>query len=138
MKPLLYLLLLCSISAFAKTETDTITNWQVYKDGKLLFKSNQFEKVNTVTIGKNEDFKALELRVYTDAPGPSTKRYLKFIQNGKVLYTSGKEIIAYEQVKLLLTKQELMFFVGKDAGQTFDIEYSGDGEKLIVFKLAVK
>jgi len=140
MKPLFYLLLFFSISAFAKTETDTITHWQVYKDGKLLFKSNEFEKINTVTISKSEDFRSLELRVYTDAPGPSTKRYLKFKQNGKVMYTAIKEVKAYEQVKLVLTKQELMFFVGRDAGQTFDIEYSegGNAAELIIFKLKVK
>ncbi|WP_294820497.1 hypothetical protein [uncultured Flavobacterium sp.] len=52
MKPLFYLLLLFTIGTFAKTANDTIINWQVYKDGRLLFKSNQFEKANTVTIGK--------------------------------------------------------------------------------------
>ncbi|WP_294820494.1 hypothetical protein [uncultured Flavobacterium sp.] len=86
----------------------------------------------------NEDFKSLEIRIYTDAPGMQTRRYLEFSQNGKTIYTAVKEVNPSREINLVLTRQELMFFVGRDAGETFDIEYSerGNEEKLIVFKLA--
>ncbi len=46
-KFILNLLILISCSSFGKTETetDTINNWQLYKDNKLIFKSNEVEMI---------------------------------------------------------------------------------------------
>lgn len=69
---LLYFLISFSQTTWAKTEIDTITNWQVYKDSELLFRSNEFECYKPTGVIKKEDFKSLKIIFFRD-----TKSYGK-------------------------------------------------------------
>lgn len=90
-------LLFCLISfsqfCLAKTETDTITNWQIYKGLELLFRSNQFECYKlTGIVRKNDYFKSLKIVFFRD-----TKSYGK----QKIKLLNGERVVRefdYEKV----------------------------------------
>jgi hypothetical protein len=133
-------LLFISLStiSFAKTGTDTITTWQLYKDAKLMFTSNVFEKVHTVTIKSNDTFKALKLSIFTDTPSSNISRKLLFKINGKLMHTyigklkSGSEAIT-------ITNQELKNIIGLHTNKVFTVEYTDDisTNATLLFKIAL-
>jgi hypothetical protein len=134
------LLLILPFFASANIPTDTITNWQVYKDGKLIFKSHENnKKIYTITVSRADNFKALEFRIGSDTGTAETKRKLRFWHNDKLIYTSVKEVKPYSGTNLLLTKEELIRAVGPDTGKIFTVEYiEGSGtDGLVVFMLVV-
>lgn len=70
---LLFYLIGFSQFSWAKTEIDTITNWQIYKGLELLFRSNEVECYRLTGIVKNNDnFKSLKIVFFRD-----TKSYWK-------------------------------------------------------------
>ncbi|MBB4804585.1 hypothetical protein HNP37_004682 [Flavobacterium nitrogenifigens] len=69
----------------AKTEIDTITNWQIYKDSKVLFRSNERECYKlTGVLKKNDDFKSLKIVFFRD-----TKSYGK----QKITLSKGEKVL---------------------------------------------
>lgn len=70
----------------AKTEIDTITNWQLYKDNKILFKSNEFEKGSKIgIINYKDDFKFLNFNISYDFFREKTFKKIEFIIDGKII-----------------------------------------------------
>jgi hypothetical protein len=85
-KFILKLLILISFSSFGKTETDTINNWQLYKDKKLIFKSNEVEKnYQTIIINANDNFKLLKFDMFYDFYGDKTSKKIEFIVDNKIV-----------------------------------------------------
>lgn len=89
MKYIKTIFLLCLISfsktCWAKVETDTITNWQVYNGSQLLFSSNEVDCYKlTGIIKKNDNFKELKISFFRD-----TKSYGK----QKIKLFSGKNVL---------------------------------------------
>lgn len=88
--PILFILI--SFSSFGKTETDTINNWQLYKDKKLIFKSNEVEKnYQTVIINTNDNFKLLKFDMFYDFYGDETTKKMEFIVDNKIVQTFSIE-----------------------------------------------
>lgn len=71
-KTLTIILLLISVSSFAKSEQvmDTISNWQVYNGGKLLKAFNAFNADNRIllTKGKIRAVDTLDIKYFDDTP----------------------------------------------------------------------
>lgn len=100
---LLYSLISLCQTTWAKTEIDTINNWQVYKDSKLLFRSNEFDCYKlTGVIKKQDDFKSVNIVFFRD-----TKSYGK----QKIKLLSEKKNVAefnYEnRDELEITKSKI-------------------------------
>ena len=88
--PILFILI--SFSSFGKTETDTINNWQLYKDKKLIFKSNEVKKnYQTVIINTNDNFKLLKFDMFYDFYGDETTKKMEFIVDNKIVQTFSIE-----------------------------------------------
>jgi len=79
--------LFISLQSFAKTETDTITTWQLYKDKNLVFKGSQFNKVFTVKIESDDKYKNLKLNIFSDLHSENVRRKLLFKIKGKLIFT---------------------------------------------------
>lgn len=85
-KILLFFIMIQSISMIAKTEIDTITNWQLYKDNKILFKSNEFEKESKIgIINFKDNFKVLNFNIFYDFFRDETFKKIEFIIDNKVI-----------------------------------------------------
>lgn len=141
MQKLLFIFLfMLPLVGFSNTATDTITNWQVYKDGKLVFKSHVLSKdIHTITLKKSEDFKAIEIHIGNDAPIANSKHYIIFKLNGKLVHTAVKDRKPWDSGVLFLTKEELINAVGPDLNKTLTIEYSEGGKDgYVIFKLTIK
>lgn len=100
---LLYSLISLCQTTWAKTEIDTITNWQVYKDSKLLFRRNEFDCYKlTGVIKKQDNFKSVKIVFFRD-----TKSYGK----QKIKLLSEKKNVAefnYENSdELEITKSKI-------------------------------
>ncbi|MBF02134.1 MAG: hypothetical protein CMP76_02440 [Flavobacterium sp.] len=84
------IVLLVSLISFfqftwAKTETDTITNWQLYKDSEILFRSNRVDCYKlTGTVKKTDGFKFLKVVFFRDTRIYG-KQKIKFLNDGKVV-----------------------------------------------------
>ena len=78
-----------SISMIAKTEIDTITNWQLYKDNKILFKSNEFEKGSKIAIiDLKDNFNILNFNIFYDFFRDETFKKIEFIIENKVIQSA--------------------------------------------------
>ena len=83
---------LISFSSYGKTETDTINNWQLYKDNKIIFKSNEVENVNqTILIKGDDNFKLLKFDMFYDFFGDKTLKRMEFIVDNKTVQTFSVE-----------------------------------------------
>lgn len=123
-KLFLLLLLLITMTGFSQTSNDTITNWQVYKDGQLLFKSNSADSNRfTATIKSSEKFTNLKIIINSDIRIGETTRKILFKQNGKLIYTyqcllksnTDPVIISYEHFKRI---------IGPSINEVFEMEYT--------------
>lgn len=90
MKYLKILILFCFLTAsqicLAEPKIDTITNWQVYKGSRLLFRSNEFDCYKpTGVIKKADNFKDFKIIFFRD-----TQSYGK----QKIQFFSGKDLLA--------------------------------------------
>jgi hypothetical protein len=136
---LLFLLLL-PFSLSAKTVTDTITNWQVYKDGKLLLKNHEGNaKVVTITLSKSDDFKELKIKINQDTHRKNIRRKLMYKIDGKVRMTDIRQLRSSED-PIIISKDELLRFVGPQTNTTFTIEFTDDtsSKGTALLKLVVK
>lgn len=102
MRNLFYLIFFSlSLTVTAQTEADTITNWQLYKDTKLILKSYYFDStIHTAIINKTENFEVLKLYINNDVRGGKVKRKLLFRLNGKLIYSFIKDLDFLQAAKL--------------------------------------
>jgi hypothetical protein len=90
----------------SKTVADTITNWQLYKDSELLFKSNILEsKRSTAVIKKSDKYKELSLRIFYDYKSDLGKKRIQLLDGQKLLATiddarSAETPITFDKVML--------------------------------------
>lgn len=111
-KFLFFFIITHSFLLTAKTEIDTITNWQLYKDNKILFKSNELEKGSkTGIINSKDDFKVLKFNILYDFFNEKTSKKIEFIIHNKVIqhiedknYVSSEFKIKKEQLSQLFEK----------------------------------
>jgi hypothetical protein len=70
---------------FAKTEIDTISNWQVYKDSELLFKSHMLDSHRySSRIKRNDIYESISLN-YFDCVRKNTKKRVALVFGNKVV-----------------------------------------------------
>ena len=141
MKQLLYLILLIiPITGFAKTETDTITNWQLYKDGKIVFKSNISDSQrHTVTIEGCENFKELKLYIQTDTRKSDVRRKLLFKLGDKLIYTFIRKL-EQDSDPIIISQQQLLIIIGPSTNEYLTVEYTDDMESkgMKLFEIILK
>lgn len=139
MKQLLYLLLfIIPITSFAKTETDTITNWQFYKDDKIILQSHEMDpQIHSITIDSAEDFKELKLFIRSDMPRQNIRRKLVF-KLGDQLVSTHIKIVRDDSEPLVIQKKELLM-VRPYINKELTIVYSDSEESEIVLgKILIK
>jgi len=121
---ILYFLISFSLSSWAKAETDTITNWQVYKGSKLLFRSNAVDCFKlTGVIKKSDEFKTLKIVFFRD-----TKSYGK----QKIKLLDQKKVVAqfdYENSEMLEITKSKIHSLFKKTKEYLTIMYYDDIEK---------
>jgi len=123
-KFILILLLLISFSSFGRTETDTINNWQLYKDNKIIFKSNEFEKnYQTVLINSNDNFKLLKFDIFYDFYGDKTSKRMEFIVENKIVQTFSIESPARNS--FVFYKKNLSELINKFNNKIIHLKYYG-------------
>ena len=141
MKQLLYFfLIIIPMTSFAKTETDTITNWQLYKDCKIVFKSNISDSQrHTVTIEVSENFKELKLYIQTDTRKSDVKRKLLFKLGDKLIYTFIRKL-EQDSDPITISKQQLLVIIGPSTNEYLTVEYSDDMESkgMKLFEIILK
>ena len=121
-KILLFLLILFTISTSAKVATDTINNWQLYKDNLLIFKSNEFEKtLRILEINSNENFKVLKFEMFYDFFGDITSKRIEFTINTKIVKAFTKENEAREF--FIIKKEDIKDLINLYKGKTIKLKY---------------
>jgi hypothetical protein len=121
-KTILILLILTSFFSFGKTETDTINNWQFYKDNKLIFKSNEVENDNqTILIKGDENFKLLKFDMFYDFFGDKTLKRMEFIIDNKIAQTFSVENPARNS--FIFYKNELSELNSKYSNKIIHLKY---------------
>jgi hypothetical protein len=72
--------------------SDTITNWQLYKDSELLFASNMVDSNRfTAEIKKSDKYENLYLKFFYDFNNEIMKREIKLVSENKTLATFENE-----------------------------------------------
>ena len=113
---------LISFSSYCKTETDTINNWQLYKDNKIIFKSNEVENVNqTILIKGDDNFKLLKFDMFYDFFGDKTLKRMEFIVDDKIVQTFSVENPARNS--FIFYKNELSELISKYCNKIIQLKY---------------
>jgi len=121
-KALILLFIVNSIAAFAKVETDTINNWQLYKDNKIIFKGNEVEKSNKIIeINSNDNFKVLKFDMFYDYFFDKTSKKIEFIVDNKVVTLFTKENKVAE--KFIIEKTKIKNLISKYKNKTIKLKY---------------
>jgi hypothetical protein len=121
-KNILILILFISFSSYGKTETDTINNWQLYKDNKIIFKSNEVENDNQTILIKGEDnFKLLKFDMFYDFFGDETLKRMEFIVDDKIVQTFSVENPARNS--FIFYKNELSELISKHSNKIIHLKY---------------
>ena len=108
---------------FANVETDTVTNWQLYKDSELLLKSNDFESKRYITsINLNDKFINLALFVFYDFTNQIIDKKIEFIIDNKVITEFRDTNNARKQ--FIIPKAEIDKFSEKYLDNEILIRYS--------------
>ncbi|MEK8180035.1 hypothetical protein WMW71_06740 [Flavobacterium buctense] len=119
---LFFLLVFYSTATFAKVETDTINNWQLYKDNKLIFKSNEVEKsFKTIEIKSNDNFKVLKFNIFYDFFGDKTSKKIEFIVDNKVVSVLTKENEAVES--FVIERPKIKDLISNFKNKTVKLKY---------------
>lgn len=125
-KLFLLLLLFITTIGFSQTNRDTITNWQVYKDNQLLFKSNLFDSThNTITIKTSDKFTTLKIYINSDIRTNETGNRLFFKKHGSVV-PSFIEVPDSASNPVIISNKELKNLLGLNLNEQFTIEYADD------------
>jgi hypothetical protein len=121
-KSILILILFISFSSYSKTETDTINNWQLYKDNKIIFKSNEVENDNqTILIKGDDNFKLLKFDMFYDFFGDKTLKRMEFIVDDKIVQTFSVENPARNS--FIFYKNELSELISKYSNKIIHLKY---------------
>jgi hypothetical protein len=121
-KSILILILFISFSSYSKTETDTINNWQLYKDNKIIFKSNEVENDNqTILIKGDDNFKLLKFDMFYDFFGDKTLKRMEFIVDDKIVQTFSVENPARNS--FYFYKNELSELISKYSNKIIHLKY---------------
>lgn len=97
MKKILFLLfLLNSTLMFSDVPTDTIRNWQVYKDKILLLKSNETQTIKSCIINLENKFNKISINVFSDIVRSSKGVVLQVIYKNKVIKRYFQQIKSNE------------------------------------------
>ncbi len=113
---------LISFSSYSKTETDTINNWQLYKDNKIIFKSNEVENDNqTILIKCYDNFKLLKFDMFYDFFGDKTLKRMEFIVDDKIVQTFSVENPARNS--FIFYKNELSELINKYSNKIIHLKY---------------
>jgi hypothetical protein len=113
---------LISFSSYSKTETDTINNWQLYKDNKIIFKSNEVENDNqTILIKGDDNFKLLKFDMFYDFFGDKTLKRMEFIVDDKIIQTFSVENPARNS--FIFYKNELSELINKYSNKIIHLKY---------------
>lgn len=121
-KNILILILFISFSSYGKTETDTINNWQLYKDNKIIFKSNEVENDNqTIQIKGDDNFKLLKFDMFYDFFGDKTLKRMEFIVDNKIVQTFSVENPARNS--FIFYKNELSELISKYSNKIIHLKY---------------
>ena len=104
--------LFISLQSFAKTETDTITTWQLYKD------------------------KNLKLNIFSDLHSENVRRKLLFKIKGKLIFTYIKQLKSGSD-SIAISNTELRTIIGPNSDKIFTVEYTDDtaSKGTVLFKL---
>lgn len=93
-KLILCCFVLFTISSQAKVKTDTITNWQIYKDGKAVVFGNITQKaITTIPIDENESIGRLTISLYHESDN-----YEKINRSIELLDEKGEMLLKYDQL----------------------------------------
>ena len=121
-KNILILILFISFSSYGKTETDTINNWQLYKDNKIIFKSTEVENDNqTILIKGDDNFKLLKFDMFYDFFGDKTLKRMEFIVDNKIVQTFSVENPARNS--FIFYKNELSELISKYSNKIIHLKY---------------
>ena len=75
-----------------KIVTDTITNWQFYKDSELILASNIVDSNRyTAEIKKSDKYEKLYLNFFYDFNNEIMKREIKLVSDDKIIATFANE-----------------------------------------------
>lgn len=97
-KIILILFLTLTESMFANVSVDTITNWRVFKDHKLIWESNQFDSYRNVTeIPFTEKFSNINFDIFYDFNREIIDRKVELVCEGKVILTLNDKNYSYEK-----------------------------------------
>ncbi len=138
-KPLFIFLAFCFISTFARTKTDTITNWQTYIDKELLFdgyENIEYPKIGIINLKDN--FKQLRFKIFYDFFNDKTNKRIEFIINNKVAKSFVS--IADSQSEFKINKNQLYDFLLKNSNKIITLKYYDRINKkgFIIGKLKIK
>lgn len=105
------------------TVVDTITNWQLFKDSELLFKSNMLDSNRfTAKIKTTDNYENLILSVFYDFNNEIMKRKVELIFDKKVLATYFDENRSHSPFKI--PKSEIDKIIKANIGKEIYINYS--------------
>ena len=140
MKYLLTLLIfIISLTGFSKTETDTIMNWQLYLDDKIILQSHIMDpQVHSITIDSAEDFKELKLVIRSDMPRQNIRRKLMF-KLGDQLVSTHIKIVREASEPLIIQKEDLIA-IGPFLNNELTIVYTDSdiSDEIILGKILIK
>lgn len=130
-KLFLLLLLLISATGFSQTSRDTITNWQVYKDNQLLFKSHLFDsKHHTATIKTSDKFTNLTIFINSDIrTNEKETNCSSKIREARV--PSFIEIPDSGSNPVIISNKELKSLLGLNLNEEFTLEYADSPKSTI-------
>lgn len=127
-KLFLLLLFLITTTGFTQTNRDTITNWQVYKDNQLLFKSHLFDSEHyIITIKTYDKFTNLIIFINSDIRTGNTGKKL-FFKNEESAVSVSIKVPDSGSNPVIITNKELQNLLGLNLNEQFTIEYA-DGPK---------
>ena len=97
MNKILFLIFLFnSTLMFSNSPTDTIRNWQVYKDKILLLKSNETQTIKSCIINLENKFNKISINVFSDIVRSSKGVVIQVIYKNKVIKRYFQQIKSNE------------------------------------------
>ncbi|RAR70630.1 hypothetical protein [Flavobacterium aciduliphilum] len=97
-KIILILFLTLTESMLANVNCDTITNWRVFKDDKLIWESNGLESYrNTIDISIAENFSNINFDIFYDFNREILERKVELVCEEKVIATLSDKNYCYEK-----------------------------------------
>ncbi|TXD82364.1 hypothetical protein ESY86_15145 [Subsaximicrobium wynnwilliamsii] len=125
---------------FAEVKMDTITNWQLYKDSELLFKSHFLDSNRyTAKINSTDKYENLVLSVFYDFNNEVIDRKIELVCDNQIIATFKNE--SNSRSKFRIPKSEIDKLFSKNLNKEISINYSdkinGNGFTIGLLKLFV-